>query len=153
VVGIVGERVRRRNIRRANLGNGRRSSNRLARRRHHVGRINHGGILASSRSRSRSEVLGLVASAGIGIVVNARVTSQLIGAAEALSAARELAGMGLFAGMGPNVTCLMFQAVESPVAKRTFVGPGKILTDLLVGGTSTLHKRRQQADGRSHRRV
>jgi hypothetical protein len=95
-------------------------------------------------------MLGLVASTGVGVVVNARVTSQLVGAAEALCAARELAGMGLFTGVRPNVTSLVLEAVECTVAKRTLVRPGKILTDLLIGGARTLHERRQQADRRSH---
>jgi hypothetical protein len=43
--------------------------------------------------------------------------------------------------------------VESPVAKRALVRPGKVLANFLVGGASTLHERRQQADRRSHGRV
>jgi hypothetical protein len=82
--------------------------------------------------------------------VNARVTSQLIRAAEALGAARELAGVGLFTSMCPNVTSLVLEAVEGTVAKGTLVRPGKILADLLIGRACTLHERRQQADGRSH---
>lgn len=153
MVGIVGERVRRRDIRRTNLRNGCRASNRLAGRRHHVGRVDHAGILAGRRRGRSSQVLGLVAATGVRVVVNARMTSQLVRAAEALGTTGELAGMGLFTGVRPDVTSLVLQAVESPVAKRTLVRPGEILADLLVGGASTLHERRQQADGRGHGRI
>jgi hypothetical protein len=69
-------------------------------------------------------MLSLVAATRVGVVVNARMASEFVGTAEALSATGELAGMRLLAGVCPNVTSLMFQTVESTVAKRTFVGPG-----------------------------
>jgi len=134
--------MRRRNVRRADLRDGRRASNGLAGRRHHVGSTSHGRILASGGGGSSSEVLSLVAATRVGVVVNARVASKFVGATEALCAAGELAGMRLLTGMGANMTSLMLQAVESPVAKRTFIGTRQILTDLLIGGASTLHERR-----------
>jgi hypothetical protein len=90
-------------------------------------------------------VLGLVTAARVGVVVDARVTSKFIRAREALCAARELAGVGLLAGVRPDVSCLVLQAVESTVAERALIRPGQILTDLLGRRTSTLHERRQKA--------
>lgn len=137
------ESVRRRVVRGADLRDGRRAGDGLAGRGHHVD-ISHGGILTSSASSSGSgsQLLRLVAAARVGVVVNARVASELVGTTEALRAAGELASVRLFASVRPNVTSLVLQTVEGTVAKRTFVGPREILTDLLVGRTSTLHERR-----------
>lgn len=142
MVGVVGERMRRRDVWRTDLRDRRRASDGLAGRRHHVGGTSHGGILACRSGSSGSEVLSLVAATRVGVVVNARVASKFVGTAEALGAAGELTSMRLLTGMGSNMTSLMFQAVESPVAKRTFIRTRQILTDLLIGGTSTLHERR-----------
>lgn len=152
LVGVVGEGVRRRHVRRANLGNGSRAGDGLAWRGHHVGGVDHAGVLAGG-SGGGGEVLGLVAAAGIGVIVNARVPSEFIGTAESLGAAGELAGVRLLAGVSSNVPRLVLQTVECTVAERTLVGPGQILAHLLGRRTSTLHERRQQADGRSHCRV
>lgn len=135
--------MRRRDVWGSHLGYGRRASDGLAGRGHHVGSASHGGILTGSSGGGRCEVLSLVAAARVGVVVDARMASEFVGTAEAFSATRELAGMRLLASVRPNMTSLVLQAVESPVAKRTFVGTGQILTDLLVGRTSTLHERRQ----------
>lgn len=62
-----------------------------------------------------------VASARVGIVVYSRMAGQLIGATEALAAAGKLAGVGLLARVGANVSCLMLQTVEGLFAERTFV--------------------------------
>lgn len=45
--------------------------------------------------------------------MDSRVASELVGATEALRAAGELAGMGLFSGMRADVSRLVFQTVES----------------------------------------
>ena len=63
--------------------------------------------------------------------MDARVAGQLVGAREALGAARELAGVRLLAGMGADMPRLMLEAVEGLVAERALVGPGQIRT--LVG--------------------
>lgn len=145
VVGIVGEGVRRRNIRRADLGDRRRASDGLAGRGHDVGGVGHGSVLTSGGggSGSSSQVLGLVAAARVGVVVDSRVARELVRTAEALRAAGELASVRLLARVRPNVTSLVLETVEGTVAERTFVGPGEVLADLLVGRTSTLHERRQ----------
>jgi hypothetical protein len=124
LIGIVGERVRGRHIWGANLGNWRGTSDRLAGRGHHVGGIDHSSILTSSSGRGRREVLSLVAATRVGIIVNARMASEFVGTAEALRTTGELAGMRLLAGVRPDMTSLMLQAVEGPVAERTFIGPG-----------------------------
>ena len=63
----------------------------------------------------------LVAATRVGVVVDARVTRQLVGSAEALGAARELAGVRLFARVRPDVAGLVLEAVEGLVAQRTLV--------------------------------
>ncbi len=50
------------------------------------------------------------------VFVNARVSDQLVGSAEALTTAKELARMWLFSCMSANVSCLMFQTVEGLIA-------------------------------------
>lgn len=152
LVGVVGERVGRRHVRRADLGNGSRAGDGLAWWGHHVSRVDHAVVLAGGGSGS-GEVLGLVTAAGIGVVMNARVPSEFVRTAESLGAAGELAGVRLLAGVGANMPRLVLQTVECTVAEGAFVRPGQILAHLLGRGTSTLHERRQQADGRSHCRV
>ena len=63
----------------------------------------------------------LVAATRVGIVVDARVTRQFVRSAEALGAARELAGVRLFASVRPDVAGLVLEAVEGLVAQRTLV--------------------------------
>lgn len=98
-------------------------------------------------------MLSLVVPPGIGIVVNPRVTGELVGAAEAFGTAWELAGMRLLAGVGANVPGLVFQTVEGTVAERTLVRTREVLSHLLVCRTATLDKGRQQAHGRGHGHV
>jgi hypothetical protein len=142
--------VRWRDVGGSHLRHGRGASDGLAWWRHHVGGVDHTCILICSSRSSRSQVLGLVTAARVGVVVDTRVTGEFIRATEALCAARELAGVGFLAGVRPDVSCLMLQAVESTVAKRALVRPGQILADLLGRGTSTLHERRQKAYRGSH---
>lgn len=62
----------------------------------------------------------------------ARVTGQLVGSGEALSATEELAGVRLLASMGADVSGLMLKTVKGLVAQRAFVRPGQIWTILAV---------------------
>jgi len=63
----------------------------------------------------------LVAAARVGVVMYPRVARQLVGSAEALCAARELAGVRLLASVRPDMTRLVLEAVEGLVAKRALV--------------------------------
>jgi hypothetical protein len=71
----------------------------------------------------RCMVLLAFASSRVWIVVDPRVSSELVGSAEALRAARELAGVRLLTGMGADVPGLVFQAVKGLLADGTLVGP------------------------------
>lgn len=71
------------------------------------------------------------------------MSGELIGATEALGTARELAGMGLLAGVGANVSGLVLEPVEGTVTEGTLVGTREVLSRLLVCRTATLHQRGQ----------
>lgn len=117
VTGVVGVGVRRRHVRGSNLRDRGRSSDWLARRGHHGSGIVHEHIvLASGCGCGDCEVLSLVATPRVGVVVNSRVTGQLIGAREALRATRELAGMGLFTSMRADMASLVLETVEGAIA-------------------------------------
>jgi hypothetical protein len=75
-------------------------------------------------------LLGLVASPGVGVVVNARVAGELIGARKLLAAARELAGMWLLTRVSTDVSRLVLEAVEGLVTKRAFVRTRKLVCGL-----------------------
>lgn len=72
-------------------------------------------------------VLALVTAPRVGVVVDARVAGELVGAGELLAAAGELAGVGLLASVGANVPRLMLKAVEGLVAERALVGAGQLV--------------------------
>lgn len=118
-----GKRVRRRDVGRAEGGGGG-GTNRLGRgrRRHqtlgvHVVRQTMvDGVLLVMLL-----LLALVTTARVGVVVDARVTGQLVGARELLGATGELAGVRLLAGVGADVSGLMLEAVEGLVAERALV--------------------------------
>lgn len=74
----------------------------------------------------------LVSSSRVGVIVYSRVSRQLIGPAESLGAARELAGMWLLAGVGADMTGLVLQAMEGFVAKRALVGSWQIRAVLIA---------------------
>ena len=110
-----------------------------------LGLIHNSGLSGGGGCGSCSSGGGmlLVATARVGVVVNARVTSQLIGTTEALCAARELAGVGLLASVSADVTSLVLEAVEGLVAQRTLVRTRQVrahillrrgLSSLLLGG-------------------
>jgi len=65
-------------------------------------------ILKASKRGGSGDLMSLLIAARVGVIVNARVSGQLVGSAEALTAARELARMWLFSCMRSNVSCLMF---------------------------------------------
>jgi hypothetical protein len=66
-------------------------------------------------------LLVLVTPPRVGVVVNARVSSQLVRSGELLTAPREAAGVGLLSGVSPDVSRLVLQTVEGLIAERTFV--------------------------------
>jgi len=67
-----------------------------------------GAILQSCHGGSGSDLLSLVVSSGVGIVMYARMSRQLIGPAESFATSWELAGMRLLSGVRSNVSRLMF---------------------------------------------
>ena len=89
----------------------------------------------------------LVAPARVGVVVDARVPGQLVGAAEAFGAAREGAGVGLLSGVGADVTGLVLEAVEGLLAQRALVGPWQVLARLVLGLLGVLEQGRHEAHG------
>ncbi len=96
--------------------------------RHGVGRGHHHGRGGFVRvSRQGGHLVGFVPPARVGVVVDPRVAGQFVGPTEAFGAAGEQAAMGLFAGVGPNVSGLVLQAMKGLFAQRTFVGTGEIL--------------------------
>lgn len=87
-------------------------------------------------------MLGLVVPSRVGVVVNPRMTGELVRATEALRAAGELAGMRFLARMRANMSGLVLQAVEGTVAERALVRAREILSRLfLVRSTTALHHR------------
>lgn len=109
-------------------------------------------ILKTSERGGRGDLMSLLIAARVWVIVNARVSGQLVGSAEAFTTARELARMWLFSCMSANVSCLMFQTVEGSIAQGAFVRARKILPVVVVVGLGR-YRRRQQADGGSHVRV
>lgn len=88
--------------------------------------------LGGSSGGSGSGSMLLVPSARVGVVVYPRVARQLVGATEALGAARELAGVRLLARVGADVSGLVLEAVEGLVAQRALVGARQVGTMVLV---------------------
>jgi hypothetical protein len=106
-------------------------------------------ILEASEGGGGGDLMGFLVSARVGIVMDARVSSQLVGSTEALTTTRKCAGMRLLSCMSANMSGLVFQPMESPVAQRTLVGTREVLPLVGVGGLRG-HCGRQQADGGSH---
>lgn len=75
-------------------------------------------------------LLALVSSSRVGVVVNPRVSSQLIRAGELLAAARKLAGMRLLSRVSADVSSLVLQAVEGLLAERALVGSRELIGSL-----------------------
>jgi hypothetical protein len=80
-------------------------------------------------------VLALVASSRVGVVVNTRVTSELVGAGELFAASGELAGVRLLASVSSDVAGLVFQTMEGLLAKGALVRPRQLVGRL--GGLGT----------------
>jgi hypothetical protein len=72
-------------------------------------------------------LLSLVASPRVGVVVDARMTSEFVGAGEFLGAARELASMRLLASVCANVPGLVLKAVEGLLTEWTLVWSRKLI--------------------------
>lgn len=80
-------------------------------------------------------LLALVASPGVGVVVDSRMTSELIRAREFLAAARELASMRFLSSVSSNMSGLVFKAVEGLVTQRALVRARKLVRVALGLGT------------------
>lgn len=88
------------------------------------GVVVHAGLDGGGGCGSRDMLL--VAAARVGVVVYSRVARKLVGTAEALGAAGELAGVRLLAGVRPDVARLVLEAVEGLVAERALVGARQV---------------------------
>lgn len=130
MLGKGGEGVRRRDVGRGQ-GRGGSRADRLGcrRRRHHA-------LMVHMRRQALVMMmvvvlvvvmLALVPTARVGVVVNSRVTSQLIGAGELLAATGELASMRLLARVSANMSCLVFETMESLVTERALVRTRKLV--------------------------
>lgn len=89
-------------------------------RRHHLG-IEHAssGSVVQALASAREHLAAT--SPRVWVVMNAKVTCQLIRATEALRTAGKGTGMWLLAGMCPNMTGLMLESVKGLLTDRTFV--------------------------------
>jgi hypothetical protein len=123
-------RVRRRHIRwgqsrargRANgLGSGRRRHHSI--RKHMMG----DALLVHLMLLLLVGLSSLVASPWVGVVVNARVTSELIRSRELLAATGELAGVRLLASVSSDVTSLVLQTMKGLITERALVGSGQLV--------------------------
>lgn len=114
--------MRGRNVRRAQ-SRGRSRADGLGRRRHQIIRVHvrwqalvHCVLLVLLVL-----LLSLVAPSRVGVVVDSRVTGQLVRTRELLAAARKLASVRLLASVGADVSGLVLEAVEGLVAQRALV--------------------------------
>lgn len=123
----------------------------LVRRRQHLclgSKVWVGTILKAGEGGGGGDLMGFLIPTGIGIVMDARVSGQLVGAAEALAASRELTGMRLLSGVSTDMPGLMFETVKGSIAKGAFVGTRKVLP--LVGIVWTGQGGGHHADGGGH---
>lgn len=79
--------------------------------------------------------LALVSPPRVGIVVNTRMSRQLVRAGELLRATGELAGVRLLSGVRSNVPGLVFEAMEGLVAERALVRTREFIAVLRRLGT------------------
>lgn len=93
-------------------------------------------------------LMGFLIPTGIGIVMNARMSGQLVGAAKALAASRELTGMRLLSSVSTDMPGLMFETVKGSIAQGALVWTRKVLP--LVGTVWTGQSGRHHADGGGH---
>lgn len=134
-----------RDVGRADGGHGRRARDALAGRRHHLGQRSLLLLLLLLDGLSDG-LLGLVATARVRVVVNAGVSSQLVGARETLRAAWELAGMWFLTRVSADVASLMLETVEGLVTQRALVGSGQVLA-VLARVLTVHHRGWHHADG------
>ena len=77
-------------------------------------------------------MVAVVAATAVGVVVDAGVSGQLIGAGEAFAAARELACVRFLACVRPDVSGLVFEAVEGFRAHGALVRAGEVVVRVVV---------------------
>ena len=106
-------------------------------------------ILKTGECSGGSHLVRLLISAGVGVVVYTRVASQLVRSTEALATSWELTGVRLLAGMRTDMSGLMLEAMKRSVAKRTLVGPRKVLSVFWIHPMRS-HRRGHQAHSGSH---
>lgn len=114
----------------------------------HRGMVVHAGL--HRRGCCLRCTMLLVSASRVGIAVDAGVARQLIGSAESLRTARELARMRFLPSMSANMSRLVLETMESLVAQWTLVGSRQIRAMLLL----ILHRAHwRHSHGRSrHRR-
>jgi len=118
--GVSGVGMRRRHVGRSNSRGGSRVDFPGPWRRHHATVSLHG-----SDKTLVMNLLPLVASPGVWVVMNPRVSGKLIGAGELFAAPRELASMGLLSSMGSDMSGLVLKTMEGLIAQRALVGSGQ----------------------------
>jgi hypothetical protein len=95
----------------------------------------------------RVVMLTLVAAAGVGVVVNPGVASQLIGAGKLLAASGVLARVRLFARVGTDMASLVLKAVEGLVTERALVRARQLIRVFVGLGTRERTIRLNDTDG------
>lgn len=88
--------------------------------------------LSCSNSSGSGSCMLLVASSGVWVVVDARVSRQLVRPAEAFGAARKLARVWLFTRVRANVSCLVLETVKGLVAQGTLVWTWQIRSVVIL---------------------
>lgn len=96
------------------------------------GRIVVHATLNRRRGCLRDSAVLLMTTSRIWVIVYSRVTSQLVRATEAFRTAWKLASMRFLSSMCPDMACLMFKAMESLVAERTFIWTRKVGTVVVL---------------------
>lgn len=91
----------------------------------HGSAVVHATLDGSGGGMCSSDML-FVAAPRVGVAVDARVAGQLVGAAEAFGASRELTAMWLLARVGADVARLVLETVKGLVAERALVGTGEV---------------------------
>lgn len=110
-------------------------------------RVLVGTILKASHSGGGSDLLSLVVPPGVGIVVNTRMSGQLIRSTEAFTASGKLACMRFLSRVRTDMSRLVLQPVKGAVAQGAFVWSWEILSRLFGLG---LFDQRGGARGSGH---
>lgn len=111
------------------------------------GVVVHARLHRGGRCCRRCDML-LVAASRVGVVVDARVSRQLVGSAEAFRAAWELAGVRLLARVSANVSRLVLESVEGLVAQRTLVRSRQVRAMLVLVDRDGWHRHGGASHGR-----